>query len=211
MSTDSLAALMDRVVRDPDVHARWLNTLSYLEYIGFRKIVKSQDARMMTQATLLHANEEGRHALLLKSQSMKVGGERFDSYLPELLLCGEDAEAYFQSVDAGAEKLLSEIASDEKLTRLTYFAVTWLVEVRALEVYGIYTSALKGIGLASPLTGLLKEEERHLRDVNAEMANLIPEEMRDRLQAMESICYLKYIRALGLALENGGARIGPSR
>jgi hypothetical protein len=193
--------LMNQIVSDVDTHARWLNTLSYLEYIGFRKIVKSQPASMMTQATLLHANEEGRHALLLKNISLKVGGDKFDSYRPETLLCGEPAEEYFQSVDAGAEMILSEIASNEKLARLTYFAVTWLVELRALEVYGAYTQALNGIGMASPLASLLKEEERHLKEVTEEIAGLLPDELRDRLIGMEQIAYLKYLRALELNLK----------
>lgn len=199
--------LMNRIISNTDTHARWLNTLSYLEYIGFRKIIKSQPASLMTQATLLHANEEGRHALLLKNVSLKVGGEKFDSYQSQTLLCGTEAEDYFQSVDAGAEKLLSETATDLKLTRLTYFAVTWLVEVRALEVYGAYTNALNGAGIASPLASLLKEEERHLQEVNEEIAGLLSEDLRERLTVMESLCYSKYMNALTQELEREGQSV----
>jgi hypothetical protein len=48
------------IVVDKKLHARWLNTFSYLEYIGFRKIVKSQMAEALTNKVISHALEEGR-------------------------------------------------------------------------------------------------------------------------------------------------------
>jgi hypothetical protein len=47
------------IVVDKKLHARWLNTFSYLEYIGFRKIVKSQMAEALTNKVISHALEEG--------------------------------------------------------------------------------------------------------------------------------------------------------
>ena len=202
-ATNSLTNLMLRIVSDTDLHARWLNTMSYLEYIGFRKIIKSQDASNMSQQTLQHANEEGRHALLLKNICLKVGGPRYDSYHPSKLLKGIEAEIYIQSVDAEAEALLSTVTSGQELSRLTYLAVTWLVEMRALEVYGAYTEALRVNGLSSPLASLLKEEERHLEDVQEAIAGLIPERVRADLEAMEFARYQEYLRAL--AMELGGS------
>jgi hypothetical protein len=52
---DRLESLIGAVVADPALHARWLNTFSYLEYVGFRKIVKSQRAEVLTAAILGHA------------------------------------------------------------------------------------------------------------------------------------------------------------
>jgi hypothetical protein len=48
----------------------------------------------LTAAILGHACEEGRHALGLKKLAVKLGGAEFDSYAPEAVLCGEEAEAY---------------------------------------------------------------------------------------------------------------------
>jgi hypothetical protein len=195
-STEALAKVMSHIVGNTDLHARWLNTLSFLEYIGFRKIIKSQDASSMSLETLTHANEEGRHALLLKNLCLKTGGPRYDSYAPSKLLRGAEAELYFQSVDSEAHALLSPLAQGENLTRLTYLAVTWLVEVRALEVYGVYMQALKAAGLSSPLASLLREEEKHLSEVSRNIAGLIPQRTLDDLKAMEFACYQEYMRAL---------------
>jgi len=41
-SDNCLEGLISQIVADPALHARWLNTFSYLEYVGFRKILKSQ-------------------------------------------------------------------------------------------------------------------------------------------------------------------------
>ena len=91
-SDNCLEGLISQIVADPALHARWLNTFSYLEYVGFRKILKSQRAEVLTAAILTHACEEGRHALGLKKLAVKLGGDGFDSYAPQVLLCGEEAD-----------------------------------------------------------------------------------------------------------------------
>ena len=80
---DRLEAVIGIVMQDDHIHARWLNTFSFLEYIGFRKIVKSQRAEVLNRSLLVHALEEGRHALLLKKLAVKLGGSKFDFYRPE--------------------------------------------------------------------------------------------------------------------------------
>jgi hypothetical protein len=99
-----LEDLVERIVADPALHARWLNTFSYLEYVGFRKIVKSQRAEVLTAAILGHACEEGRHALGLKKLAIKLGGARFDSYAPETLLRGEGRKPIFRTSTSFATK-----------------------------------------------------------------------------------------------------------
>ncbi len=63
---DRLEALVDRIVADPALHARWLNTFSYLEYVGFRKIVKSQKAEALTAQC---------SAMLAKRAAMRSGSK----------------------------------------------------------------------------------------------------------------------------------------
>ena len=164
-----LAKLLPIIVNNPDLHAKWLNTLSFLEYIGFRKIVKSQIAEQLDLETLGHAVEEGRHALLLKKRAVKTGGLNFKTYSAESLLCGTAAEAYFQSLDRACSDQLGVDMAPEKSTRLTYLYVTWLVELRALSVYGLYQEALAATGASPPLNGLLAEEDQHLTSVAQEL------------------------------------------
>ncbi len=121
-----------------------------------------------------HACEEGRHALGLKKLAIKLGGPGFDSYQPEVLLCGEEAETYFQDLDRFCDEAFAD-RGDEERVKLAYCYVTWLVERRALDVYGMYKNALGESEIAKKLGGLLAEETKHLADVEASLRAADPE------------------------------------
>jgi hypothetical protein len=191
-----LESLVDRIVADLALHARWLNTFSYLEYVGFRKIVKSR-AEVLTAAILGHACEEGRHALGLKKLAVKLGDAEFDSYVPEVLLCGEEAEAYFQDLDKACDEAFARRSEAER-GKLTFCYVTWLVERRALDVYQIYRRALGGSDIARKVGGLLAEETKHLADVEALLHIGDPEfsTRSKEFEAVEAALYQNFLGAL---------------
>jgi hypothetical protein len=200
-SDNCLEGLISQIVADPALHARWLNTFSYLEYVGFRKIVKSQRAEVLTAAILGHACEEGRHALGLKKLAVKLGGAGFDSYAPQVLLCGEEAEAYFQDLDQFCDEAFADRSADERV-RLAYGYVTWLVERRALDVYGLYKDALGDSEIARKLGGLLAEETKHLSDIEALLQAADPafSTRSKEFEAVENSLYEVFLAALTKAL-----------
>ena len=201
---DRLKPLIDRILKQPRLHARWLNTFSFLEYVGFRKIVKSQRAEILDIGTLAHASEEVRHSLLLKRLALKLGGQDFNTFAPETLLCGDEAESYFQNLDRAVESKIAESTSQASRARTTYLYVTWLVEVRALSVYECYAHALKEIGMETPLTGLLADETKHLSYVERELSSLDPAffSRSAELKRVESELYQVYLDALARELPN---------
>jgi hypothetical protein len=200
-SDNCLEGLISQIVADPALHARWLNTFSYLEYVGFRKILKSQRAEVLTTAILTHACEEGRHALGLKKLAVKLGGAGFDSYAPQVLLCGEEAEAYFQDLDQFCDDAFADRSADERV-RLAYGYVTWLVERRALDVYGLYKSALGDSEIARKLSSLLAEETKHLSDIEALLQAADPafSTRSKEFEAVENSLYEVFLAALTKAL-----------
>lgn len=173
-ASDRLASLMPAVITDDQLHARWLNTFSYLEYVGFRKIIKSQRADALSRTFLNHALEEGGHAFLLKNLAVKVGGKAFDFYTPETMLCPAAASAYFQNLDHGCDEKFASLPDAER-SKIVYLYVTWLIERRALDVYGRYKDVLGTSPLATQLDDLLGEEVGHLRQVEAALAAADPE------------------------------------
>jgi hypothetical protein len=201
MSYD-LESIFCLIVADQTLHARWLNTFSYLEYIGFRKIVKSQASNSINSETLAHAVEEGRHALLLKKLAMKIGGAEFDSYAPETLLCAAQGASYFQQLDRSCELLFSTCSLASDRSRSVYLCVTWLVEARALSVYTLYQKAVDDFGIKTPLTGLLAEEDRHLASVESELRNSLPDfaERLGKIKTLEENLYNQYLLALSKEL-----------
>jgi hypothetical protein len=197
----SLEDLIAIVAKDPRLHARWLNTFSFLEYIGFRKIVKSQRAEMLNSTVLGHALEEGRHALRLKKLAIHIGGPDFEHYAPKLMICGEKAEDYFQSLDHECEAQFMD-RSEKDRAKLTYHYVTWLIERRALDVYAVYQKAVKGTVVAEKLKGLLAEEVGHLEQVESDLAASDPQHKQNAAHfiALEQRLYEKLIMQFSSAL-----------
>jgi hypothetical protein len=196
-----LEACVGAIVADERLHARWLNTFSYLEYVGFRKIVKSQRAEALTADILTHALEEGRHALGLKKLAIKIGGEAFAHYAPDAMLCGDEAEEYFQSLDEACDAVFAD-RPDALRARLVYCYVTWLIERRALQVYGVYKAALGASPVAARIAGLLVEEDRHLADIERDLAAADADfaARAGKLEDIEARLYETFIDALVAAL-----------
>lgn len=61
------------IVAQPERHAKWLNTLSFLENCGARKIAACEHPILVQEEMLKHAAEEFRHALHLKRQIYRLG------------------------------------------------------------------------------------------------------------------------------------------
>lgn len=58
----NLKELIIQIISTPEIHAKWLNTLSMMENVGARKISKFEDPELTTDTILKHASEEARHA-----------------------------------------------------------------------------------------------------------------------------------------------------
>ncbi len=152
--------ILKEVVARPELHARLLNTLSLLEYIGARKIMKSQEESEITPTVLAHMTEEIRHAQILKKLALKVGDKSVRSYSEDSLLCGDEGRAYIQSIDQKACEIVGE-----KNPWVNYLLTTLIVEERAQELYPYYDELLSPLGLGGPLRAIFREEEEHLAQV----------------------------------------------
>ena len=108
-SDKSLEALFRRIARIPKLHARFLNTIAMLEYIGARKIMKSQEDVEFDLELLSHVAEESKHAWLVKRLATRVDAEAAATYGPDHLLCKQEAEGYMQAIDSAAEAALKDV------------------------------------------------------------------------------------------------------
>ncbi len=156
--------VLERIVRVPHVHARWLNTLSLLEHMGSRKIIKALDSNQLDETILRHIAEEARHAHIFKRLSLRVLEGVCATYQPEYLFCGDAAKVYFQSLDRLVADYLDRTLGEHNV-ELNYLCVTTLVELRAIDLYEIYEDVLKRHSSALSLRAVLAEEDRHLEDM----------------------------------------------
>lgn len=157
--------LIRTIIKIPTIYARLLNTLSLLEYMGARKIIRSQAQHSINQKILAHAAEELRHAQILKKAALKIAPELCDSYAPYSLLCSCAAVYYFHSIDYAVRKKFGQNNSWE-----CYLYTTYLIERRAIQFYSIFDEVLIEQRQPTLFRGILAEEKRHLDDITAGVA-----------------------------------------
>ena len=153
-------SLLTRIVADAPRHARLANTLSMLEHIGSHKIMTTQHAPDIDQATLKHVHEEAGHAVFMKRQAEKTA-QRPLEYVDDDLLAPAAARMYFQRLEAAMLRTLAQPRS----ARAVYLYMSMIVEFRALWFYGLYQQTLQRARHPFSLKRVLGEEQNHLGDV----------------------------------------------
>jgi hypothetical protein len=184
---------IQQLIQKPELHARFLNTLSLLEFIGARKIMKSQQEELVTPTVLSHATEEIRHAQIIKKLAIKLGGKSVINYEPRALLCGQEARNYIHGIDYKAQEVLGESDSWRN-----YLLTTLIIEERAQELYPYYDAALTPIGLGGPLQTIVREEVGHLEEVvtKLKIAGNVSDDMINAVRNHESMLYLSFFRSV---------------
>lgn len=150
----AVGSRLEQICAQPDLHVRFLNTLSLMEHIGSRKIMLAQP-RVPDGAMLKHLAEETRHAYFFKRAAEKLAGRILD-YDEDTLLAGAAARFYMDRIDAG---ISSAIVPDEG--PLPYLYMSLIIERRAIWAYRIYQSVLVARKCGISLTGVLAEEDLH--------------------------------------------------
>lgn len=185
-----LSALLATIVAKPALHARMLNTLARLEYVGVRKMLKSRRAGELDLEGVQHIVDESIHVLRLKKAAVSVAqaaaGEvrTFDD---ADTLAGDEAERYFQEVDRAAERVLSALPEAER-AESNYLLTSAVIEIRAQAFYPLYEAQLRAAGSSVSVAAILRDEDRHL------------EEMRVALEAKLAGCHER----VGAVLDSEG-------
>lgn len=190
--------LIEIIIQTPHLYARLLNTLSLLEYIGSRKIIKSQQQETINYNILAHAAEELRHAQVLKKAALKLESDLCQTYAAHSLLCGAEACNYFQKIDHAII-----IATKESDAWKSYLYTSYLIETRAIKFYKLFEEVLAEHHQMSVFRGILIEENRHLdaielllRQVTANNINL------KKLQNFEELAFNQFIDAINNYVNN---------
>src|ERR1051325_9720393 len=87
-SPSNIKSLLKTIVASDALHAKRLNTLSYLENCGARKIAACEHPTLVKEEMLKHAAEEFRHAHHLKRQIERVSSNSMDTYSISIVLGG---------------------------------------------------------------------------------------------------------------------------
>jgi bacterioferritin (cytochrome b1) len=165
---EEIESILIKLLLNDSLHALWLNTLSYLENCGARKIASCEHPAEVKEEMLKHAAEEFRHAYYLKRQLSKLG-QHLEDYRLSYLLGGWRAFHYVNSLDLQISRLLSRKGN---FNEYAYLLVTYAIELRARELYPIYQRCLKATGSKVLVASIVLEEEEHLNEIEAQLARM---------------------------------------
>ncbi|NML57263.1 hypothetical protein [Chryseobacterium cheonjiense] len=169
----TLYNLLEKIVTDDEVHAKWLNTLSYMENAGARKISACEHPSDVNLIQLKHAAEEHRHAYYLKKQILKINSNTCENYQREHLLASTATRQYLKNLDIKTCKYLQNEFSltKEQLKYAAYLFVTYAIEVRADELYPVYQEILTKYSSKIMVKSIILEEEGHLEEMISQLDN----------------------------------------
>ncbi|WP_183574822.1 hypothetical protein HDF18_00245 [Mucilaginibacter sp. X5P1] len=169
--------ILPTIIAQPQLHARWLNTLSLMENTGARKISASEDPVTVTYIILKHAAEEHRHAFYLKKQIEKVQEDLCPTYAGEYLLAPAYSKYYLNQLDVDVCRYLKKELklTGSELRFAAYLLVTYAIEVRADELYPVYQEALDNVGSKVNVKSIILEEEGHLEEMINQLQKFSPE------------------------------------
>lgn len=159
--------LLEKIVQHDEIHSKWLNTLSFMENAGARKISACEHPTEVSLIQLKHAAEEHRHAYYLKKQILKINPEYCKTYNSNELLASIATRQYLHSLDIKACKYLQQAfqLTKEELKYAAYLFVTYAIEVRADELYPVYQEILSKTSSKIMVKSIILEEEGHLEEM----------------------------------------------
>ncbi len=158
--------LLTTIVASDELHAKWLNTLSFLENCGARKIAACEHPTLVKEEMLKHAAEEFRHAHHLKRQIKKISFHPMETYSLSLMLGGISTLHYLTALDLKVSRYLKVLGlSRNSIKEAAYLLVTYAIELRAHELYRIYDEVLRKVGSKVAVKSILLEEKEHLNEM----------------------------------------------
>nr|MBC7612097.1 hypothetical protein [Pseudopedobacter sp.] len=171
-----LKEILEQIVANPQQHAKWLNTLSFMENAGARKISASEDKEKVNLIILKHAAEEHRHAYYLKKQIGKIEEGICQNYENQYLLAPKASKYYLNNLDVQACKYLKRELNlgGAELRFAAYLLVTYAIEVRADDLYPIYQDILTKTASKVMVKSIILEEEGHLEEMINQLKTFSP-------------------------------------
>lgn len=195
-----LTPILETIVNDNILHSKWLNTLSYMENAGAKKISASEHKEEVTLLILKHAAEEHRHAYYLKKQLAKLDESLCKTYTNAELLAPNHTKYYLNNLDVKVCRYLKEHfnLSGYDLKFAAYLFVTYAIEVRADELYPIYQGVLTAQESRVTVKSIILEEEGHLEEMLNQLKEFSPdwEKHAEKIIAIETAMFKEWMVGL---------------
>lgn len=201
-----LSKVIEKIVPDDQMHAKWLNSLSMMENTGARKISKYEHPVHTNIIVLKHAAEEARHAYYLKKQIGKIAQDACPDYSYPYLLAPIESYHYLHQLDVDACRYVKNKLglTGREMKHGAYLLVTYAIEVRADMLYGIYQDALTRYSSKVNVKSIIAEEEGHLEEMQKMLEAFHPqwEMLAQDMCALEHKLFERWVAAIEKVLHN---------
>jgi len=189
------SAFIEEVVGQEHTHFFWLRALSYLEYIGYRKMVKALPFDAVSTSEVHHLGDEIQHSLMLKQMARKVFGHLNLAEPIRAKICGI-SEEYFQSLDSSINDYLQKLSGYYDPYR-TYAYVSYVIELRAMQTYPAYLQCLGASPIKIIVQKIIQDESDHLHHVKKLIGSFEPPAglTESDMLALEDVCFKNFIKA----------------
>lgn len=185
-------------------HAHFLNTLSFMENAGARKISASEHPETVTTMILKHAAEEHRHAYYLKKQLDKIELGICPTYARAELIAPKESCFYLHKLDVYTSRYLKDNLglNGAELKYAAYLFVTYAIELRADELYPVYQQALTQTQHKVTVKSIILEEAGHLEEMIAQLHRFSAdwEFHAQKIVAIEDKLFNAWIQELNVAI-----------
>ncbi|MBP6386296.1 MAG: hypothetical protein KA313_03860 [Pseudarcicella sp.] len=194
--------IVEKVVANETLHAKFLNTLSLMENTGARKISASEHKTKVNYIILKHACEEARHAFYLKKQIQKITSiDNLPTYENQYLLAPLASREYLMYLDIRISRYLKNTLqlTGYDLKYAAYLLVTYAIEVRADELYPIYQEILDKHDSKVNVKSIILEEEGHLEEMMHQMKEFSSdwETLANKSIEIEKVLFDNWVADLG--------------
>lgn len=200
INNNQLNALLVQLITHPGLHARFLNTLSFMELCGAQKLARLGKSITASTFWLEHVAEEYRHAFFLRSLAGKLH-HHFDAYTTENTLALMASKNYIGLMDTNLCRLLKkhDLLSPEH----AYVLTTLVIELRALPFYRLYQEMLDSHAVGISVKSIISEEEHHLEEIQTRLQVFqLPTALIDEAERLEKDLYQRWLHRLTHALKH---------
>lgn len=208
-NSQRIGQLVDEIISNPGLHARFVNTLARMEYVGVRKLLKTRRADRLDLDGLQHILDENVHALRLKKAATALAnssGTTVTTFSNRDTLAGDAGEGYLQALDHAAESALTDVVAENR-TEANYLLTTAAIEVRAQVFYPAYDARLTAHRVGFSVAAITKDEDRHLADMARGLTRSL-EDWRGRFEGLlqtEEILFGRFLDSVQAAVTTARA------
>ncbi len=202
LAAESLVdSVLEKLGQDKMQMARFLNTYSYLEYIGAMTLTRSFLPEELTSHALHHLIEENDHARLFRANAEKLAGKKL-TYKAEEMLKGAAARNYIYRTASFARQKLQGLMLSSNMTGIVSQYSSLVAELRTVWLFPKMEQVLKAKMNVS-IAKIIRDENGHVYYIDSILSRIDPHFQKRAIAILEAeaAAYMRFMNAVNTELK----------